>query len=199
MQPVALGFRVKSGYAIAVGLTGSKGAPLPLFRRVVDLSDPKVPATRQPYHAGMGTAQQDEREIARLRVMVAHAAKQSVSELLPVSESAPRSCGGATLVVGSVIDPALVANPHIRAHASEGRLFRTVLEEALAERHIPCHVVLEKSLAQEAGKALGRSDRQIRRQLADFKQVLGSPWRGDEKAAALAAWITLASERRTRA
>ena len=52
---------------------------------------------------------------------------------------------------------------------------------------------------KEAGKALGRSDRQIQRQLADFKQVLGSPWRGDEKAAALAAWITLASERRTRA
>ena len=44
-----LGFRIKSGYAIAVVLTGSRQAPVALARRVVELSDPEVAETRQPY------------------------------------------------------------------------------------------------------------------------------------------------------
>jgi hypothetical protein len=37
----------------------------------------------------------------------------------------------AGLVVGSDSDPAVIMNPHIRVHAAEGRLFRTVIEQAL--------------------------------------------------------------------
>jgi hypothetical protein len=190
-MPVALGFRVKSGYAIAVALQGSRSSPTALFRRIIGLSDPDVPTTRQPFHAGMGIAQTNTREIARLTEIVARCAELSIRRLMESTELSNHTCAGAGLVVGSVIDPSRVGNLHIRAHASEGRLFRTVLEGALRDHHVRCTVVLDKTLKQEAARALGRSDAELRRQLSDFGKALGSPWGADEKSAVLAAWLTL--------
>ena len=56
MAAYALGFRVKSGHAIAVALRGPVQSPVPLARVSVALSDPSIQATKQPYHAGFGTA-----------------------------------------------------------------------------------------------------------------------------------------------
>jgi hypothetical protein len=190
-RDVALGFRVKSGFAVAVVVSGPASAPIAIARGIVQLSDPGIEATRQPYHDGFGTAQEDPKVIARLTRLVHRAAKNSVSALMcdPLVEG--RRCRGAGLVVGSVIDPATVGNPHIRAHASEGRLFRTALAEALEERHLRCTVIVEKALDAQSRKALGRSQGQIRKSIATLGATLGGPWRAEEKAAALAAWMLL--------
>src|SRR5476651_107127 len=127
----ALGFRVKSGFAIAIALHGPASAPAVLVRRVVELSDPAVAETRQPYHDGFYKQQEDPQEIARLLKIVRRRAMQSVDALLEDACFAGLRCRRAGLVVGSVIDPRTVGNPHIRAHASEGQLFRTVLADAL--------------------------------------------------------------------
>ncbi len=133
---IALGFRVKSGRAIAVAMSGSPAAPAIVLRSEVALCDDRVAATRQPYHDGFGTAQADQHEIARLSAIVERCAHTSIASLLEAAGIAGRTCCGAALVVGSVIDPASVANPHIRAHANEGRLFRTVVERALEQHGI---------------------------------------------------------------
>jgi len=44
MNRLGLGFRVKSGHAIAVALGGSASAPVVIARLVVGLSDPAEPA-----------------------------------------------------------------------------------------------------------------------------------------------------------
>jgi hypothetical protein len=190
----ALGFRVKSGYAIAVVLSGPARAPSAVARRVLELSDPDVVETRQPFHAGMGRAEEDRREIARRVRIIERCARRSLAALMKDDWNASPRPGDrirAGLVVGSLIDPADVANPHIRAHANEGRLFRAVLEEELRSHGIPCDVVVEKHLAARATKDLGRSAREVQRTLADFGRSLGSPWRAEEKAAATAAWLVL--------
>ena len=189
MNPVALGFRVKSGYAIAVALGGPASAPAAVSRHVVELSDPDVADTRQPYHDGFYTHEEDAPTIARRVRIIERVAKRSVTALLKDERLA--GCRGAGLVVGSVIDPAKVGNPHIRAHASEGRLFRTVLESALRSHGIACEVIVEKQLAAKAAAALARRDAEIRRVLAGFGKSLGAPWRADEKAASIAAWLAL--------
>jgi len=66
----ALGFRVKSGYAIAVALSGPASAPRILARRLVQLSDPAAPETRQPYHDGFYKQEDDPRELARRTAIV---------------------------------------------------------------------------------------------------------------------------------
>jgi hypothetical protein len=190
MKTMAIGFRVKSGFAIAVGVSGSAAAPVVVARRIVELSDPDNPRTRQPYHADVGTAQEDQREIARLTAIIERAANASVASLLAGDPFVGRRCRGA-LVVGSVIDPARVGNLHIRAHASEGRLFRTVLERALKERGVPCSVFVEKSLGGQAAKALARPQDQIRKVVGRLGDRIDGPWRAEEKAAATAAWMVL--------
>ena len=187
----ALGFRVKSGYAIAVALAGPAASPAPLARLVVALSDPAIEKTKQPFHDGFGTAQEDHAEIARLVKIIEGCARHSIDALLEDARLNGRRCRRAGLVVGSVIDPAKVGNLHIRAHANEGRLFRTVLADALGARTIACDVIVEKKLGAESAKALKRTHAQIAKALGGFGRTLGGPWRAEEKAAATAAWMVL--------
>jgi hypothetical protein len=197
----AVGLRVKSGYAIAVVLDGSRAAPRAVARHVVDLSDPAVAASRQPYHDGFFRTEEDTREIARRVAVVKRCARKSVRALvMSLEPESPahrrRGEGGsgrlhATLVVGSLIDPRTVTNPHIRAHAHEGRLFRTVLEDALRTHEVHCAVVVDKQLIAHASKTLERPPAAIARTVAAFGKSLGGPWRAEEKAAATAAWLVL--------
>jgi hypothetical protein len=191
MTPFALGFRVKSGYAIAVALRGPAAAPAAIARQVVELSDPEVADTRQPYHHGFYTHEEDRRQIATRVKIVERCARRSVAALLQDGRLEGCTCRGAGLVVGSVIDPATVGNPHIRAHANEGKLFRSVLESALQAHGIACDVIVEKQLAAKAAASLKRRDAEIRSVVADFGKTLGGPWRADEKAASAAAWLAL--------
>jgi hypothetical protein len=183
---IAVGFRVKSGFAIAVTLEGPASAPSAVSRRVIEMSDSAVPETRQPYHDGLFRTEEDAREIARRVKIVKRCATQSIAALLK-DTGATR----AGLIVGSLIEPEKVGNPHIRAHASEGRLFRTVLQDALASRGVRCEVIVEKQLPARSAEGLRRPPREIARTLDGFGKALGSPWRADEKAAATAAWLAL--------
>ena len=196
MNRIAVGFRVKSGHAIAVVLSGSAARPSPLLRADVALSDPRVHETRQPYHDGFYHQQDDQGVIARRIAIIERCATASIAALVAAIDSrrTPPSTWrriGAALVVGSVIDPATVGNPHIRAHASEGRLFRTVLADALAAHGIACDVIVEKQLSARAAADIGRSGADIKRAVAGFGSAVGNPWRADEKAAATAAWLAL--------
>ena len=199
MSRIAIGFRVKSGHAIAIALAGSSGAaaaPSPLLRADVLLSDPAVPETRQPYHDGFYRQMDDAPEIARRIGIVERCAKKSIAALVAsLNGGAATRRIRAALVVGSVIDPETVGNPHIRAHASEGRLFRTALADALAAHGVACDVIVEKELTAKAAADLGPPAR-IARTLARLGDAMGSPWRADEKAAATAAWMALATSPR---
>jgi hypothetical protein len=190
MTRVALGFRVKSGFAIAVALRGPATAPAIVARRVVELSDPGLVETRQPYHHGSFAHEDDRRTIARRLKIVEDCARRSVTALL--ADEVLAGCCGAALVVGSVVDPQTVGNPHIRAHASEGLLFRTVLWAALQSHGIPCDIIVDKRLGAAAAAGLKRRDADIRRTVARFGKEIGGPWRAEEKAASTAAWIALA-------
>ena len=193
MTAIALGFRVKSGYAVAIALRGPASAPALVARRIVELCDPAVAQTRQPYHAALHAPEQDPQALGRRLAIVKRCADQSIAALLNADLFAGAECGAAALVVGSVIDPATVANPHIRAHASEGALFRDVLRDALRGRGLRCDVFTEKQLAASARAGLQRGESVIARVVAQFGKAAGAPWRAEEKAASTAAWMMLSA------
>ena len=188
----ALGFRVKSGWATAVLLAGPVQRPQALERRVVELSDPAVPESKQPYHAAAGTLEEDAAKIRQRTKVIRTVTNRSVTQLLCDAQEAGYRVRGAGLVVGSQIDPAAISNPHIRAHALEGRLFRTALQEALQAQAVPCGVVVEREAYAKAATVLGQSEEHLKRAVAGLGHSLGGPWRAEEKLAALAAWIALA-------
>lgn len=186
-----LGARVRSGRAIAVVLVGSVRAPELIDACDLELSDPAIPESKQPYHAGFGTLEEDAATIERRTAVVERAARRSVGELLERHRRAGRAVVAAGLVVGGQADPASIANPHIRAHALEGRLFRTVLETALGGHGVACRVLPERDLYARAAAALGRSEEEIRRAVAALGKGRPGPWRADQKLAATAAWMVL--------
>jgi len=197
-RPAVIGFRVRSGWAVAVLVGGPATAPVVLDRRVVELSDPRIPATRQPYHADTGVEQRDRRTIMRLAAIVRRCARWSVGQLVREYRAAGYRLRGAALIVGSIGDPARITNPHVRAHASEGWLFRTALETAARRCTLPCTTIPERALFPQAAKALRRSASDIKRKVTVLGRLHGGTWRAEEKAAAVGAWLVLKAPTRTR-
>jgi hypothetical protein len=190
--PTALGFRVKSGWAQAVVLAGPVESPRVLSCHAALLSDPAEPNSKQPYHVALELPEKEASSIVRrLRQLVARAAQHSVAGLLNEAESADCAVCGAGIVVGSLIDPASLHNAHIRAHAWEGQLFRTVLEEAFLKRKIPCRVLVEKSAYATAAAEMGKTKAQLVKLAAQLGASHNGSWRAEEKLAALAALFVL--------
>jgi hypothetical protein len=187
----AIGFTVKSGWASAALLSGSVTAPRLLDSRRVDLSDPSNPESRQPYHAGFGTARSSGRELSRLLASVKRFGRQSVEDLIRQHRAAGYELRGVGVIVGSLIDPASIANDHIRIHALEGRLFRSVVEDAAARSRLRCLVWRERDLYATAVGVLNQPERKLRETLAALGKSAAGPWRAEQKAAALAAWLLL--------
>jgi hypothetical protein len=193
---VVLGVRVKSGWAMTVLLSGPADRPRVLDRRRIELADPDEPHSVQPYHAGMGTAQTNQRIIDRLARIVERATRRAIDRLVRDHARAgtvPRAAG---LVVGSVIDPSSIGNPHIRAHACEGALFRRVVVESLKRRGVRCTVVVEREVYRMAASTAGLTERRMKTTVAELGAQVEGRWRAEEKTAAAAALLVFASRRR---
>jgi len=95
------------------------------------------------------------------------------------------------MVVGSVIDPDSLGNPHVRVHALEGKLFREVVAAALAERGIDCAVLVERDAYAKVAADASTPEQQLRTQIAALGKARIKPWRSEEKLATLAAWWKL--------
>jgi len=187
-----LGCRVKSGWATAVLVEGPARAPRVLDRRVIDLSDARIPTSRQPYHAVRDARPSKAAKLERhLRRLVERITKRSLGALLEEYRRQGRRVRRVALVVGSLIDPARIGNDHIRAHALEGQLFRTALEGAARAARLPCTTLVERSLYETAAARLKRPPGALRRAVTDLGGARLGPWRADEKAATLAAWLAL--------
>ena len=190
---VAIGMRVKTGRATAVLLAGTRGAPLVLERRALELYDPKVPHSDQPYHVALEMdAAKAGPIIERATEAVRAVALRELTALRRAVEGSGHELRALGLVVGSLGDPAKLGNPHVRAHALEGRLFWEVLDRAAHELGTPCTVVAEKELYAHAAAALGKKPDTLRAALGLLGKSVGRPWGAEEKCAALVAWSALA-------
>ena len=101
---------------------------------------------------------------------------------------APR---GGAVVAGSEIDPAKIANLHMRAHALEGRLYRNVVEDGLAAAGLGCELLLERDLYARAAERLGLRENALKKTVTELGRGVTGGWRAENKAAALAAWLVL--------
>ena len=188
----ALGVTVKSGWACVVLVEGSSVSPRVRETRVVDLADPAIPESRQPYHDGFGTARSPGPALNRLVTAVERYGARSMNDLFDHCKTAGHSLCGVGVVVGSLIDPESIGNSHVRIHALEGRLFRQIVIEAAERRGIPCAIHRDRDLYERATAKLGKPAATMRRQVTTVDRPGGGPWRAEHKAAALAAWMMLA-------
>jgi hypothetical protein len=189
-ERTAVGFTIKSGWAAAVCVSGSTTAPRVIDCRRVEISDPAVPESTQPYHAGFGTKRDAGDELKRLVASVKSFGRKSVTRLLREYQTRGELCG-AGVVVGSLIDPATIGNDHIRIHAMEGKLFRTVVIDAAESCGLHCEVMRERDLYGLAVTALKIPEAEIRKRLTGLGRGVAGGWRTEQKAAALSAWLAV--------
>jgi hypothetical protein len=190
-EAAALGFRVKSGWAAVVLLSAPVDSPKLCDNRVIDLSDPRFPETRQPYHAAVGQLETDAKKTNRRTDIVHRITKQSIANLLADYQTKGYGIRRASLVVGSQLGPATIANPHIRAHALEGQLFRSALEQALNAHGIHTAIFLERDAYSTAAVQLKKSPHEVRDTVQNLRRFTEGSWRAEQKLAAVGAWIAL--------
>ena len=187
-----LGLRVKTGRATGLVVSGTRAAPRVVERRSLQLHDEKVPYSGQPHHAAL---ELDPEEAARITPRALETVRALGRRELEAAVRAVEKSGHALravgLVVGSLGDPAKLGNPHVRAHALEGRLYWEVLAEPARALGVPCEVIAERDLYAYAAKALARKEDALRAALAALGKELGKPWGAEEKCAALVAWSAL--------
>ena len=191
-EGVALGFRVKTGRAVAVVLVGNVRTPRVVARHELILFDQAVPDSSQPYHAGLELAPaQAEATVQKLSEIVLQASVACIAQLLDDLGRSGLDPRGAGIVVGSLTDPATVKNPHMHAHAAEGRLFLESVAAGLERRDLKPVVLVEKELHESAAKTLGTTQGALDRAAIAMGKAFGKPWRLEEKTATLAAWVAL--------
>ncbi|HXM88969.1 MAG TPA: hypothetical protein VN916_05915 [Candidatus Acidoferrum sp.] len=191
--PLAIGFRVKTGRATAVVMAGPASAPRILSRRSLQLWDPAIPESHQPWHADFELPPDESARIVPIALeAVDRVASSALRTLVDEVRSAHGPIVGIALVAGSSTDPESIRNPHMRAHAREGQLFPQALATAAKTLRIPAVTLVESEVFASAASKLGKSPDAIKRAVTELGRNVGKPWSSEEKAAAAAAWMTLA-------
>jgi hypothetical protein len=196
VQTAALGFRVHSGWAAAVVLSGPPDDPFVVDRRKIRLVKTFTYIFRQPYHTAEKMPLQDATKF--IRNVQSEAKRLALSSLrslqTDLAEGDFKIVRTALLLASGRALPKLeqILASHALIHTADGELFRDGLRAACARCHFSLAGIREKELVAAATKALGVQEAVLKPRLAAFGKSLGPPWSQDEKFAALAAWLTLA-------
>ena len=192
MEIASIGFRAKTGKAIAIALSRSDPSPAYLARWEVVLHDPKIPATSQPHHEVMELPWSDAQTAVRqLELGIENVATKVVAALMNEIQSKGFSVSGVGVVGSPDRKLERIGNAHIRAHAAEGILFRRVLEVAAANHNLQYRSFSDRSFEEVTFPQLHTKPQEIKNTLALIGRAAGKPWRADERAAAVAAWLML--------
>jgi hypothetical protein len=196
---VTIGLRAKTARAIAVVLGGSADSPIVVAKTEIKLVDPKIPETAQPYHVVMDLPWVESRKVVQSYVgAIEKIAAKALAGLMKEQQTNGMKVCGAGIVGSPDRDLARIGNPHIRAHAAEGILFRRVLDLAAEANGLQWRAFSDRQLGELTTSELGSTARTVKRTINDLGRNLPPPWRTDEKQAAMAAWMVLHGKRARR-
>lgn len=194
-KPATLGFSPHSGWAALVALGGAVRSPEVLLRKRIEMADPELLGSKQPYHEleGMEVRKAEgllERYV-RTATAMARAEIQAVVEDLEGRGYLPTTAGilQASGRQGSSLEAIL--GSHALIHAAEGEHFRNALAEASEGCGLAVIRVRGRDLADQSAAVLRRRADELLGRVREMGRLLGPPWGADQKAAALLAWLAL--------
>src|ERR1700675_1554919 len=98
---IAIGFRVKTGRATAVVMAGPASAPRVLSRKSLQLFDPAIPESHQPFHAQLELPPADSARVVPLALRaVERVALSALRELVSEIQTGAGSIVGIGVVRG---------------------------------------------------------------------------------------------------
>jgi hypothetical protein len=187
-----IGLRTKTARAIVVVVAGAEPSLHAVRRAEITLSTPGTPALFQPYHGVMDLPwDQAVVGVRDAERSIAAAATRGLEDLLIELRAGGLDVASVAIVGAPDRKLAGIGSPHIRAHAAEGVLFRQVWQVAAQAVGLPSMAFPEKGIESFTTTRLCMNVGAVRARLAEFGKAVGRPWRADEKAAAMAAWMGL--------
>jgi hypothetical protein len=197
MKAAAIGLTVHSGWGALVAIAGRHGEGEVLERRKLIIIDPKTAGAAQPYHFV------EEMEIRAAEWHLTKCARDSanlaLSGLTQVRDALQER--GFTVLRSVIVLSAARPLPdleeilasHALIHTAEGEFFRHAFRSALETLRIPVTGIRACDLEDCSRKAFGKAAAEIQKRVDGMGRIFGAPWTKDEKTAALAAAIVLAS------
>jgi hypothetical protein len=193
--PVALGFRAHSGWAAAVTVAAASDGIEVVDRRRIELADPSIPGSVQPYHAAEGMALKPaETYITRCINSTRDLARQALKDLIDELHHNGHSIAGCGILLASgkpLPGLASILASHALIHTAEGELYRDTLIRTATRLKIPVTAIKEREILEQGAARLSISVDALQRTINDTGRVIGPPWRQDQKYAAIAAWLAL--------
>jgi hypothetical protein len=192
----AIGLRCHSGWAALVAVSGTPSGVEVAARRRIEIADPAIAGSKQPYHEAERLAVEKARQwLKRCEQEAERLARDALREVVEELARAGRKPGACALLLASGRPlPGLEAilASHALIHTADGEHFREALTQAAGRLRLPVHRVREKEIRDRASEALRRPASELERRVAELGHSVGPPWTQDQKLAALAAWWALA-------
>jgi hypothetical protein len=173
---------VRSGFAVGVLVQGDTDAWRVERRVDLPLTLGQGEYARFPFHPLIDLDAAAGASVSEHALSDVRSAGKALDPLL----SALMPLDLAVIVAGSLLAPEKIANPHMRTHAKEGQLFRSVLSEALERNGIDSALTGEKQVRTQAAEALGIPEVELLRAVTGAGRAI-KPWRTDEKLATFGA------------
>jgi hypothetical protein len=197
---VALGLKAHSGWAALVALGNASHAVEVVDRRRLELvARGEESWAKQPYHAAENLPQPDARKMVQRGIDAARShALRAVRDAVTRLERDGHNVDACAVLMSPPmpdwsVDEILAV--HFRMHKAEGVLFRDALARAAKACERRLVEIEEKQLYDHAAKTLSAPVSTLAARLATLGKAIGPPWGKDQKEAALAAMVALASRR----
>jgi hypothetical protein len=197
MKRAGVGFREHTGWAAMVALGGGVTAPVVLGRSRYELSEGDLP--RAVYHAARQLDLENAgRLVAEVRLVARTAAERQLRRTAAELEAGGYEVVGTAVAAPRELPAELseILGSHPLVHTAEGKLYRDALAEATELLGLPVTRFVQQELYEETAVDIGTSDASLQAQLTGLGRALGPPWQRDQKEAAAAAWLALASSAR---
>jgi hypothetical protein len=197
--PAALGLRVHSGWAALVVIGGSHRAPEISARRRIEMADPQLPGSQQPYHAAEGLELAKAAALLkRFRETARRMAVRGLGQVIAEARERGQEVVGCGILqssgrAGTSLATTLAS--HALIHTADGNHFRDALKRAGEHLDLPVVEVRERELMEQASLMLGQSLPEVGRELVELGRSIGPPWTQDQTYAALVARLVLAGRR----
>lgn len=199
MAPLAaIGFKLHTGWAAAVAISGGPGELQGPLRRRVELLPSSNPSLRFVYHeASKLPASQAEEFVRRARATAQETARIAVADILAYIRAHNFEIRAAGISLSSRTVPAdlsVVLRSHPVIHTAEGVLFQQVVASACADNGLKVISAREREIWSNAAGAWGLKEAELRKQIDGLRKSMGAPWATDQKIAAAYAMLALRRE-----
>lgn len=197
-----LGLRAHSGWAAAVVLAGTPDSPEVVDRRRIELADPRLRGSEQPYHAAEGLGVKEAAALLkRYSDSALRLAERGLGDAIAEVRRRGHEIVGCGILLGSGREGsslATILSSHPLIHTADGNHFRDALRRASEGYGLPVTAVREREVAPHAAAVLGVGADRLLRRVVELGRAIGPPWGKDQKNAALVAWVALATPRHSK-